>query len=119
MAAADVLQSHLYRAFLDGRTHDVLLHVCGTWEGLYRLHRVVLIQSGFFKALFDGGFREADGDGKVEVHFDDPNITRAGTYSWLCCFVLGLTYDRVFSVRVRTSYNLCLVSLLTMFTEFA
>ncbi|KLO20430.1 hypothetical protein SCHPADRAFT_6158 [Schizopora paradoxa] len=77
MAAADALQNHLYRAFLDGRTHDILLHVRGSWEGLYRLHRVVLIQSGFFKALFDGGFRESESGGEVEVHFDDPNITRA------------------------------------------
>lgn len=44
MSANDI-QSHLYRAFLDGTTADVSLHVRGTWEGTYRLHRVVLIQA--------------------------------------------------------------------------
>lgn len=39
------IQSHLYRAFLDGRTSDVALHVRGSWEGIYKLHRVVLIQA--------------------------------------------------------------------------
>ncbi|KAL5495695.1 hypothetical protein ACEPAI_1159 [Sanghuangporus weigelae] len=75
------IQSHLFSAFLSGRTADVALRVRGTWEGTYRLHRVVLIQAGFFRSLFDGGFREATGkqgtQGEVSVTFDDPNITRA------------------------------------------
>ncbi|KAL5534663.1 hypothetical protein ACEPAG_1127 [Sanghuangporus baumii] len=73
------IQSHLFSAFLSGRTADVALRVRGSWEGTYRLHRVVLIQAGFFRSLFDGGFREAGGkqQGEVSVTFDDPNITRA------------------------------------------
>lgn len=39
------IQSHLFDAFLSGRTADVSLRVRGSWEGLYRLHRVVLIQA--------------------------------------------------------------------------
>ncbi|OCB91192.1 hypothetical protein A7U60_g1601 [Sanghuangporus baumii] len=81
MPTPNDIQSHLFSAFLSGKTADVALRVRGTWEGTYRLHRVVLIQAGFFRSLFDGGFREAAGkqgtQGEVSVTFDDPNITRA------------------------------------------
>lgn len=39
------LQQHIYNSLLDSRTADVALHVRGTWEAIYKLHRVVLIQS--------------------------------------------------------------------------
>jgi len=39
------LQQHIYNSLLESRTADVALHVRGTWEAVYRLHRVVLIQS--------------------------------------------------------------------------
>lgn len=39
------IQIHLYSAFLQARTADVALHVRGSWNAIYRLHRVVLIQS--------------------------------------------------------------------------
>ncbi len=39
------LQSHLYHAFLDGKTADVALRISGSWRAVYHLHRVVLIQS--------------------------------------------------------------------------
>ncbi|KAI5115949.1 hypothetical protein M0805_003114, partial [Coniferiporia weirii] len=75
------IQSHLYHAFLHGRTADVALRVRGSWEGVYRLHRVVLIQADFFRLLFDGGFKEStakqSAHDEVNVIFDDPNITRA------------------------------------------
>ncbi|TDL28927.1 hypothetical protein BD410DRAFT_893843 [Rickenella mellea] len=71
------LQQHLYNSFLTAETPDVALHVRGTWEAVYRLHRVVLIQAGFFRSLFTGGFLESVGPQEVDVTFDDPNITRA------------------------------------------
>jgi hypothetical protein len=39
------LQSHLYASLLEARTADVALRVRGTWQAVYRLHRVVLIQA--------------------------------------------------------------------------
>lgn len=39
------LQQHIYNSLLESRTADVALHVRGTWEAIYKLHRVVLIQS--------------------------------------------------------------------------
>ena len=39
------LQNHIYTAFLERKTADVALHVHGTWNAIYRLHRVVLIQA--------------------------------------------------------------------------
>jgi hypothetical protein len=39
------LQLHIYNSLLESRTADVALHVRGTWEAVYKLHRVVLIQS--------------------------------------------------------------------------
>ena len=39
------LQLHIYNSLLESRTADVALHVRGTWEAIYKLHRVVLIQS--------------------------------------------------------------------------
>jgi hypothetical protein len=39
------IQSHLYASLLEGRTADVALRVRGTWQAVYRLHRVVLIQA--------------------------------------------------------------------------
>lgn len=43
--SANGLQSHLYLAFLQGRTADVALRIRGSWHAVYNLHRVVLIQS--------------------------------------------------------------------------
>lgn len=39
------IQSHIYDSFLKKQTVDVVLRVQGTWSALYKLHRVVLIQS--------------------------------------------------------------------------
>ena len=39
------LQQHIYNSLLESRTADICLHVKGTWEAVYKLHRVVLIQS--------------------------------------------------------------------------
>jgi hypothetical protein len=102
------LQQHIYNSLLDSRTADVALHVRGTWEAIYKLHRVVLIQSvsriqrscitfpdnslqGFFSSLFTSGFLESSprllshlrGPEEVDVVFDDRNITRAGLFSHL------------------------------------
>jgi hypothetical protein len=81
------IQSHLYSSFLEGSTADIAIHVTGTsWEAVYNLHRVVLIQSGFFRSLFTSGFSESSASQRsstAETHivFDDQNITRAGTHN--------------------------------------
>ncbi|KZV95597.1 hypothetical protein EXIGLDRAFT_672006, partial [Exidia glandulosa HHB12029] len=80
-----MLQSHLYSQFLTGSAADVTLHVQGSWEAVYQLHRVVLIQAGYFSSLFSGGFLESQrtrrsafvAPDEVMIRFDDPNITRA------------------------------------------
>ncbi|KAF8530998.1 hypothetical protein JB92DRAFT_2782164 [Gautieria morchelliformis] len=82
------IQSHLYLSFLHGHTADVALHTKGEgWAVVYQLHRVVLIQAGFFRSLFTAGFLESqrhdDNDvsgsplDQVNICFDDPNITRS------------------------------------------
>ncbi|KAG8931727.1 hypothetical protein FRC01_000930 [Tulasnella sp. 417] len=82
------IQNHLYHAFLNRATTDICIHVHSKdWDLAYDLHRVVLIQSGFFRSLFTRGFRESsfrptstaalDQPDVIDVHFDDPNITRA------------------------------------------
>ncbi|KAH7916472.1 hypothetical protein BJ138DRAFT_1169287 [Hygrophoropsis aurantiaca] len=79
------LQHHLYNSLLEGKTADVILHVRGTWEAVYKLHRVVLIQAGFFNSLFTAGFMESSpkfgshmlGPDEIDIVFDDRNITRA------------------------------------------
>lgn len=79
------LQQHIYNSLLESRTADVSLHIRGTWEATYKLHRVVLIQSGFFSSLFTAGFLESSpklrsnlrGPEEIDVIFDDRNITRA------------------------------------------
>ncbi|KDQ54916.1 hypothetical protein JAAARDRAFT_38030 [Jaapia argillacea MUCL 33604] len=78
------IQHHLYTSFLHGSTADVTLRIRGSWHALYKLHRVVLIQAGFFQSLFTAGFVESAHKyrgtlqpDEVEVVFDDPNITRA------------------------------------------
>lgn len=99
------IQSHLYTCFLQGQTADVHLRVSGRWRAIYRLHRVVLIQSvwpfrldnrappdifqDFFRALFTSEFRESQDSQKrltgsldVDVVFDDTNITRAGAFRY-------------------------------------
>jgi hypothetical protein len=45
------LQQHIYNSLLESRTADVALHVRGTWEAVYKLHRVVLIQSVRYPAI--------------------------------------------------------------------
>ncbi|KAG6852517.1 hypothetical protein C0991_011264 [Blastosporella zonata] len=80
-SAADI-QNHLYTSFLEGSTADVALRVHGSWDAIYKLHRVVLIQSGFFRSLFTAGFAESNprigtGPDEIVIYFDDPNITRA------------------------------------------
>lgn len=79
------LQQHIYKSLLESRTADVALHVRGTWQAVYNLHKVVLIQSGFFNSLFTTGFLESSpglsgsrsGQQDVNIVFDDRNITRA------------------------------------------
>ncbi|EED81494.1 predicted protein [Postia placenta Mad-698-R] len=81
------LQSHLYQSFLTRKTADVALRVRGSWHAIYKLHRVILIQAGFFQSLFTSGFveskaklassRRAEPDVIDIIVFDDPNITRA------------------------------------------
>ncbi|TFY74563.1 hypothetical protein EWM64_g9451 [Hericium alpestre] len=79
------LQVHLYSSFLERKTADIALRVRGTWEAVYKLHRVVLIQAGFFRSLFTGGFVESTdrttssrrNPHLIEIVFDDTNITRA------------------------------------------
>ncbi|EIW86358.1 hypothetical protein CONPUDRAFT_133800 [Coniophora puteana RWD-64-598 SS2] len=78
------LQQHLYHSLLEGKTADVAIHVRGSWHAVYHLHRVVLIQSGFFSDLFTAGFAESTsrlnshfaGPDRIDVLFDDHNITR-------------------------------------------
>jgi hypothetical protein len=69
------LQQHIYDSLIHARTPDVVLDVAGSWRARYRLHRIVLIQSGFFSALFTAGFLES-GLQHVHIVFDDRNITR-------------------------------------------
>ncbi|KAF9817534.1 hypothetical protein IEO21_03385 [Rhodonia placenta] len=81
------LQSHLYQSFLTRKTADVALRVRGSWHAIYKLHRVILIQAGFFQSLFTSGFveskaklassRRPEPDVIDIIVFDDPNITRA------------------------------------------
>ncbi|KAJ3849512.1 hypothetical protein EV368DRAFT_47176 [Lentinula lateritia] len=82
-----VIQSHLYNSFLSGQTSDVSIRISGAFSATYRLHRVVLIQAGFWKDLFTGGFVESSvklrttgrkSDTRIlDVVFDDRNISRA------------------------------------------
>ncbi|OSD05794.1 hypothetical protein PYCCODRAFT_1361643 [Trametes coccinea BRFM310] len=79
------LQSHLYASFLQRKTADVALRISGSWHAVYRLHRVILIQAGFFQSLFTSGFSESKGKHSghrgdpefIDIVFDDLNITRA------------------------------------------
>ncbi|KAJ1311644.1 hypothetical protein OPQ81_010120 [Rhizoctonia solani] len=81
------IQNHLYQMFLEGQTADVAVVVRGSWQALYNLHRVILIQSDYFRTLFTMGYRESAPKSRlvpgstsadvIELHFDDPNITRA------------------------------------------
>ncbi|KAI9572594.1 hypothetical protein HD554DRAFT_2061353 [Boletus coccyginus] len=78
LSPADI-QQHIYNALVLARTPDVVLNVSGTWFARYRLHRIVLIQSGFFASLFTAGFLESShspGPQHVDIVFDDRNITR-------------------------------------------
>ncbi|TCD66782.1 hypothetical protein EIP91_000973 [Steccherinum ochraceum] len=83
--SANDLQKHLYISFLERKTADVSLRVHGSWRATYKLHRVVLIQAGFFKSLFTAGFVESmtkagsshQESEVIDIVFDDPNITRA------------------------------------------
>jgi hypothetical protein len=44
--SATDIQSHLYNSFIHASTYDVAIRVSGrTWRAIYKLHRVVLIQS--------------------------------------------------------------------------
>jgi hypothetical protein len=39
------IQSHLYTSLLQASAYDVAIRITGTWKAVYKLHRVVLIQS--------------------------------------------------------------------------
>ncbi|THH30187.1 hypothetical protein EUX98_g4025 [Antrodiella citrinella] len=83
--AASELQKHLYASFVEGKTADVSLRIRGSWDATYHLHKVILIQAGFFKSLFTAGFVESIAkfassqheSPVIDIVFDDPNITRA------------------------------------------
>ncbi|KAJ3864587.1 hypothetical protein EV359DRAFT_40753 [Lentinula novae-zelandiae] len=97
---SSVIQSHLYNSFLSGQTSDVSIRISGAFSATYRLHRVVLIQAGFWRDLFTGGFVESSvklrttgrksdtrvassitnsssGEEILDVVLDDRNISRA------------------------------------------
>ncbi|KZV74713.1 hypothetical protein PENSPDRAFT_741995 [Peniophora sp. CONT] len=78
-SSSDTLQTHLYSAFLNHTLPDVDLNVQGrSWHAIYHAHKVVLVQAGFFRELFTGGFAESShGGGDVDVVLYDTNITRA------------------------------------------
>ncbi|KAJ6519396.1 hypothetical protein C8R45DRAFT_1117854 [Mycena sanguinolenta] len=76
--SADDIQRHLYASLLHARTPDVTLHVRASWHATYKLHRVILIQAGFFSSLFTAGFAEERKSEEIDIVFDDTNITRAG-----------------------------------------
>jgi hypothetical protein len=79
--SADDIQRHLYASLLHARTPDVTLRVRASWHATYKLHRVILIQAGFFNSLFTAGFAESSPKPDViDIIFDDTNITRAGVY---------------------------------------
>lgn len=76
------IQSHLYKSFLTGETSDVSIRITGAFNAAYRLHRVVLIQAGFWKNLFMGEFiegsRKRAGHEEIfDVVLEDTNITRS------------------------------------------
>ncbi|KAJ7456442.1 hypothetical protein FB451DRAFT_1353827 [Mycena latifolia] len=78
MRSAADLQRHLYTSFLHGRTPDVALRVRASWHATYKLHRIILIQAGFFNSLFTAGFAESSPQPEeIDIIFDDTNITRA------------------------------------------
>jgi hypothetical protein len=102
--SATDIQSHLYNSFIHACTYDVAIRVSGrTWRAVYKLHRVVLIQSvrtaftyypsspdipfqGFFRSLFTAGFSESQAARRaatddIYVTFDDCNITRPGVWN--------------------------------------
>ncbi|KAL1410578.1 hypothetical protein Q8F55_004591 [Vanrija albida] len=92
------LVEHLHRSFKSGACADVRLWV-RKWGVGWHVHKMVLVQAGFFHSLFMGAFSEnapgsfkAKGKGTttvqpspdddwtgedIELTFDDPNITRA------------------------------------------
>ncbi|KAJ3802559.1 hypothetical protein GGU11DRAFT_672467 [Lentinula aff. detonsa] len=94
------IQSHLYNSLLTGQTSDICIRITGAFDATYHLHRVVLIQAGFWRDLFTGGFIESSakrqttgfksgtridshnslssfGAGILDVVLDDRNISRA------------------------------------------
>ncbi|KAF8213775.1 hypothetical protein K438DRAFT_1707658 [Mycena galopus ATCC 62051] len=77
MTSADDIQRHLYASLVHARAPDVTLHVRASWHATYKLHRVILIQAGFFNSLFTAGFSEETKPGEINIIFDDTNITRA------------------------------------------
>ncbi|KAE9409404.1 hypothetical protein BT96DRAFT_913524 [Gymnopus androsaceus JB14] len=83
MNSSDI-QSHLYNSFLTGETSDVCIRISGAFNAVYKLHRVVLIQAGFWRDLFTGGFIESSLKRKTsfneevfDVVLEDRNVTRA------------------------------------------
>ena len=38
-------QAHVYNSFLQGTTSDVAIRIRGSWDAIYKFHRVVLIQA--------------------------------------------------------------------------
>ncbi|KAJ3997893.1 hypothetical protein F5050DRAFT_1568403 [Lentinula boryana] len=56
---SSAIQSHLYNSLLTGQTSDICIRITGAFYATYHLHRVVLIQAGFWRDLFTGGFVES------------------------------------------------------------
>ncbi|KAJ7748480.1 hypothetical protein DFH07DRAFT_829825 [Mycena maculata] len=78
MRSSDHIQRHLYSSLLHARVPDVTINVRASWHARYRLHRLVLIQAGFFHSLFTAGFAESTPQPEdIEIIFNDDNITRA------------------------------------------
>lgn len=67
------LEKHIHQSLLSGSCSDITVRI-PQWGLKYALHRVVLVQAGFWQGLFEGGFEEVGGE--CEVGFSDENIGR-------------------------------------------
>ncbi|CAO3650434.1 unnamed protein product [Cunninghamella blakesleeana] len=101
------LSQHIYqRGLLEGIGSDIIVKV-PTWNGIYRLHRLILDQNYYFQTLFQGGFQEASTN-EITLYFEDQSLITSESFNFVLTRLYGKLCDpNINETNVKTILATC------------
>lgn len=101
------LSQHIYqRGLLEGVGSDIIVKV-PAWNGVYRLHRLILDQNYYFQTLLQGGFQEASTN-EITLHFEDQSLITSESFNFVLTRLYGKLCDpNINEANVKTILATC------------